>query len=345
MTYQIAFARREQAIDTPVKVLAADIGGTKTDLALIEFLGTTRKVCRLTTYQSKAFDSFAGMIRQFTRGKERIDRCCIGIAGPVLRGKAQATNLNWGVDVTALENELEIGAIHLLNDLEATAYGLAALDPEEMVPLVQGHGELLPGNAAIIAPGTGLGEAGLYWDGKVHHPFSTEGGHASFGPSSEIDAEVWRYLRRQFGHVSWERVVSGPGLLNIYQFLLRKQAPARDELPVEIDDPKSITRNARSGDPTCLRTLELFFRYLATEAANLALKYKATGGVLIGGGMIPELYQLIDPETFRRNFVRAGRLQPLLESIPIQVILNKKVALLGAACYAAFSMPDKKIIC
>ncbi|MBK8196650.1 MAG: glucokinase [Lewinellaceae bacterium] len=199
-------------------VLAADVGGTKTALALYEMRGGAMSLLRRTVYASNKFTSLEEAIRHFTGTSPLPARLSIAFAGPVQDGKAKATNLGWSIDIDALSRELGVSRVFLLNDLEAGAYGLAALNPQDFLTVYPGKTPAT-GNAAIIAPGTGLGEGGLYWDGSTFHPFATEGGHSAFAPVDAFDAELMLFLQSQYSRVSWERVVSGPGILRIYTFL------------------------------------------------------------------------------------------------------------------------------
>jgi glucokinase len=292
-------------------------------------------------YPSQRYDSFVAIAEDFLQGKEGPDRISIGIAGPVIGGKATTTNLNWEVDRAILLGEFEVEEIFILNDLEANAYGIAALKEQELDRLYPGKKEI-QGNAAIIAPGTGLGEAALYWDGEFYHPFATEGGHTDFGPRNDLDLELFRYLRRKFGHVSWERVISGPGILNIFTFLrIDKGWEVPDDLREAInagDPPAVISAYAQKDYPICEETIRLFIKYLAQESANLCLKTKAVGGLFIGGGIIPKIHHELREEAFLSHFFQAGRLRPMVEAIPVSVIMNSEAPLLGAAYYGALGV-------
>jgi glucokinase len=231
--------------------------------------------------------------------------------------------------------------VAFLNDLEATAYGLGAIQSNELVSL--NNTASVEGNIALISPGTGLGEAGLYWDGNAYHPFAAEGGHSDFAVRTEQDIDLYRFLRQQFGHVSWERLVSGPGIHNIFNFLTtveHKNIPAWLTEEMKKDDPSAVISNAalHQHEPVCVETLALFSRYLATEAASLVLKLKATGGCYLGGGIPPKILPVVQTAEWITNFTSAGRMKSLLDQVPVYVILNQKLPLLGAAHYAAFSI-------
>jgi glucokinase len=267
-----------------------------------------------------------------------IDAACFGVAGPVRHGRSDTTNLPWDVDARELARALHIRSVGLLNDLEAHAYGIALLAPADFVTLNQGAPDA-SGNAAVIAAGTGLGEAGLYWDGQQYLPFAGEGGHASFAPSDPLQIELLRFLCHEFGHVSWERVLSGPGLHNIYRFLRdtgRGEEPDWLSHKMQQDDPSAVISQAALADtsPLCRQALDLFVVLYGAEAGNLALKLMATAGVYIGGGIAPKIIRKLTDSTFMAAFVAKGRLKPLLQQIPVRIIMNDKVALQGAARFA-----------
>ena len=317
-------------------VLAADVGGTKTALALYEMRGGAMSLLRQTVYASNKFTSLEEAIRHFTGTSPLPARLSIAFAGPVQDGKAKATNLGWSIDIDALSRELGVSRVFLLNDLEAGAYGLAALNPQDFLTVYPGKTPAT-GNAAIIAPGTGLGEGGLYWDGSTFHPFATEGGHSAFAPVDAFDAELMLFLQSQYSRVSWERVVSGPGILRIYTFLrdIKKQeAPDWLEERMRTSDPAAaISLGAQEGTDICVETLRLFVRYLAVESSSLVLKLKATGGLFIGGGIPPKIWNDDLQAVFLEQFFDVGRLRPLLEMTPVYLVLNQHTALLGAAYY------------
>ena len=271
-------------------------------------------------------------------GIPTVNGICLGVAGPVTQGKVHGTNFPWEIYGEEIGRELHIRSVSLINDMEANAFGLAALHEKDFYTLK--YGPKIPGNAAIISPGSGLGEAGLFWDGSHYHPFATEGGHCDFSPRIEADMEIWQYFQQKYGHVSWERLISGPGIYDIYQLIRRvseeKEPQWLEEKMIKEDASATITQVAlKNGDPVCVETLELFIRFLAIESAQLALKFKATGGIYIGGGIMPKIIKGINREIFYGNFVQSARMNSLLQMIPVKVILNEKTALLGAAYYAA----------
>lgn len=289
-----------------------------------------------TRFRSRDFSSFPDMVRLFL-GKEALPECLsIAFAGPVLQGKAKATNLDWSLDVETLRADLGIAEVFIINDLEGEAYGLVALEPDDVVTVYPGKPSGM-GNAGILAPGTGLGEAGLYWDGARLHPFATEGGHTDFAPRQDLDWQLLLYLQKRYGHVSWERVLSGPGIRHIFDFLREIQhweVPEwLDEALLNQDPPAVISRSAQQDCRIGMETLRLFIRYLAVEASNLALTLNATGGIYLGGGILPKIWNPALQAIFLEHFTQVGRLRPLLEVVPVRLILHPKIVLLGAALY------------
>jgi glucokinase len=316
-------------------ILAGDIGGTKTNIAFFTG-GTPLQVVVEQTFPSHEHAGLEEIVRQFVSQHQlRVQQAAFGVAGPVRNGRCAATNLPWIVDADTLARELSLPGVWVINDLEATAYGIAALEPADFVTLNAGAADAV-GNAAIIAAGTGLGEAGLYWDGRMHHPFATEGGHTDFGPTDAAGRQLLQWLATQYAHVSWERVVSGMGLVNIYHFLRdthRGEEPAWLAEQMRSGDPAAaISRAAQGGNsPLCRQTLDLFMALYGSEAGNLALKMMATGGLYIGGGIAPKNLDPLKDGTFMKHFVAKGRMQPLLEAMPVKVIVNDNTAVLGAA--------------
>lgn len=341
-TISMVYPSRKTNLPASGIVLAGDLGGTKTDLALFEI-----KKGKLVSLKSQRFatsdhDSFVKAIHEF-QGDEisKIDCACLGVAGVVDGDKVRGVNFAWEIDANKLESDLNIKRVLLINDLQANAYGLSALEDSDFKILSKGDN--VKGNAAIISPGTGLGEAGIYWDGLHYHPFATEGGHCNFSPSNDLDMDLWIYLNKKFDHVSWERVVSGQGIYNIYQFLrTHRKAKEPKWLSEEFktENPAIVISSAalKNKDAVCVETLQLFVRYLAVESAQLALKTKATGGIFIGGGIAPKIIDFIDEKEFYKNFINVGRMEHLLKTIPVSIVLNDKTALMGAAYYAAMGI-------
>ncbi len=317
-------------------ILAGDIGGTSTRLACFEVQDSRPVVIAEETFPSRKFKSLEEIAVAFTSGRKlAIEHACFGIAGPVQKGRVKTPNLAWTVEASVLASKLGIKTVTLINDLEANAYGVAALTPEEFVVLNTGSPEA-QGNLAVISAGTGLGEAGLYWDGKTHRPFACEGGHCDFAPRTELEIELLHYLMAKFDHVSYERVLSGPGLFTIYQFLRDtgkgKESPALAAEMRQHDPSATVSRAALAGtDPMCVQALDLFVGFYGAEAGNLALKIMSTAGVYVGGGIAPKIIEKLKGPIFKEAFVGKGRMRPLLESMPVRVIMNENTALLGAA--------------
>lgn len=298
-------------------ILAGDIGGTNARLALFD---RGKLVGEVKKFHSRDYSGLEDIIREFLKNT-KVSKACFGIAGPIKRQVCKATNLPWIVDAEKISRALQIPFVHLLNDLEANAYGLKVLKKEELVVLQEGTQE--KANQALIAAGTGLGEAGLIWDGTKHLIFACEGGHADFAPRNPLEVELYQYLVKKFDHVSYERVVSGPGMVSIYEFLV---ATGREKGGAKLD-PESVAKASQ-------KTMDIFFSIYGSEAGNLALKFLAMGGVYLGGGIAAHLVHEIQKSSFVSAFSNKGRFKGLLQSIPIWIVLNDQAALLGAAYYA-----------
>ncbi len=327
-------------------LLAGDVGGTKANLALFE----QSKDGDLVLVRSKRYPSadFAGLneiVAKFlAKTNDRVLGACFGVPGVVRNHRAQPTNLKWEIDGASLAADLKTNHVILLNDLAANAAGIAELADDHFESLQQGLAAPV-GNRCIISPGTGLGEAGLFWDGARHRPWASEGGHGDFAPRSDLEVELLSYLQSRFGHVSIERVASGQGIPNIYAFLRDsghgKERPEVLEAFKKGDPGQVIAKAAESGScKMCAQTVEIFAHTLANEAANLALKTMATGGVYFGGGVPVKLLWKLRNPAFIADFNAKGRLESLMESMPVKVILNDDAALLGAARIAADSLVD-----
>ena len=328
-------------------ILAGDIGGTRTRLALFERAAGKLPMVSDSEYPSREHAGLDEIVSQFlSEHAAQIDSACFGVAGPVLHGRVSTPNLPWLIDVRTIEKLLDIDAVWLINDLEAHAYSIAGLGPEDLKqvnPKAGTSADAEVGNAALIAPGTGLGEAGLHWDGTRHVPFASEGGHADFAPRGELEIELLRYLTQKFKRVSYERILSGPGLVNVYSFLRdtrKEEEPAwlREELQQAPDVAQVITRNALAAKSAiCEHALEIFVEILGAEAGNAALRFMATAGVFIGGGIPAKILPKIQEPAFMEAFLAKGRLRAMLERIPVNVVLHGKSGLIGAACCAQFN--------
>src|SRR3989449_9528373 len=317
-------------------ILAGDIGGTNARLAVFDVLDGRFSLISASVFPSREYSSLDEIVSKFVRtANVHPHAACFGVAGPVRNGRVEASNLPWIIESKRLAEELDLKKALLINDLEANAWGIAFLDPGDLVSLNQVKGTPV-GNQAVISAGTGLGEAGMYWDGTKHHVFACEGGHADFAPRNELETELLRYLRVRFGHVSYERIVSGPGLVNVFNFLRdtgrgREPQWLIDEMS-QSDPAAAISGAGVHGKcPLCEQAVDLFVSIYGAEAGNLTLKILATGGVYLGGGIAPKLLPKLAGPLFMQAFVSKGRMQSLLESIPVKVITNESIALLGAA--------------
>jgi len=321
----------------PIQVLAGDIGGTKTHLALYDYSEDACQLLHEKTYSSKIHNSFTDMVLDFV-GSNKPDCISVGVAGPVMNDYVKITNLTWSIEAKSCAQETGIEKVYLLNDLVANIYGLATLKPEDFIVFHEGLAKM-NGNAAMISPGTGLGEAGMFWDGQYFHPFATEGGHADYAPESGEDIALLLYLQKIHGHVSWERVVSGMGIHQIFEFLCeyRDAKPGLQirEALQNSDAAAVISKGCKEGDPICQETMQMFWRNLANEAANIVMKYNGFGGVFIGGGIVPKNLDVLNKADFLHYFLEAGRMKTLLERVPVRIVLNDRAALRGASFYGA----------
>ncbi len=316
-------------------ILAGDIGGTNARLACFQPQNGSLRIVSERIFPSREYYELGEIVTQFlTEAAARPQMACFGVAGPVRNGRVETSNLPWIVEQSRLAEQIHLPTL-LINDLEATAWGIAALGRADLVSL-----NSVPrsaGNQAIIAPGTGLGQAGLFWNGSQHQVFACEGGHCDFAPQDELQIELLRSLERRYGHVSYERILSGPGLVNVYEFLCDKNGTV--ELAAahfaNADAAANISHAALNGtNPLAEKALDLWISIYGAEAGNLALKTMATGGIFLGGGISPKILPKLKGPLFMEAFVDKGRLRSLLESIPVQVIVNEKAGLLGAACCA-----------
>jgi glucokinase len=307
-------------------ILAGDIGGTKTHLGL--FVDGSDETLRLSTFRSSDYEHLSELVGDFLSvHRAEVRYACLAVAAPIVDGAGSGVNLPWPVRAHELADDLHLPGVRVINDLEANARGVAALGPDDFAVLNEGDPRA-SGNAAVISAGTGLGEAGLYWDGERHHAFASEGGHSDFAPRSELEAALFSQMELEFGHVSYERVCSGTGLANIYRFL---GGPAAE--------PAAIAQAGLDGtEERASWALDLLVSIYGAEAGNLALTLMATGGVYVGGGVAPKILPKLRDGTFMRAFVDKGRFRSMLERIPVRVILNEKAALLGAARCASATL-------
>jgi glucokinase len=326
------------AVRTKAAVLAGDIGGTKTLLGLYRVEGGAPTLLREKHYATRDFKTLEEVAGDFLSGAWAIDAACFGVPGPIIGGVSHATNVPWTMEERALARALGVPGARLINDLEATAYGMLQLQQSEIAVLQAGDPPAARAPIAVIAAGTGLGEAGLVplEDGRWRS-VASEGGHSDFAPRGREQIELLEYLSGEFDHVSFERVLSGPGLVNIYHFLKARGSDAEpqwlvDEFAGAADAAAVISEAAlKRRDPRCVEALRIFVDIYGAEAANLTLKYLAFGGVYLGGGIAPKIFAALSAGGFVRAFLAKGRLDKVMARIPVRVSLNPATALAGAA--------------
>lgn len=331
-----------------MRVIVADIGGTKVNFARARAgaAGARVELAQLRSYASADFDSFAAILRRYLDEQPGpASGASFAVAGPVHDQRCAATNLPWVIDAASLAADFELSRVRLLNDLEALAWAVPSLHPDQLLTLHPGGAGV--GNACVIAAGTGLGEAGLLWDGARHIPFASEGGHASFAPCSERERELLAYLAARHEHVSWERVVSGMGVANIYAFLRERHgAPGMpawwEEARAAGREVARIAELAADGEcAICVETMAMFATLLGREAGNAALKYMALGGVYLAGGVAQRNRSLLEGGQFLAGFLAKGRMRALVERMPVHLITEPEAALEGAYYALAASEPGR----
>jgi glucokinase len=319
-------------------ILAGDVGGTKVNLALYDFIEGKLKHARDERYPAKEYSGLEEIVKEFLGG-ETVTAACFGVPGPVRDGRLRLTNLPWTLDSRELAASLAIPHVFLINDIEANGYGIAELKPDQIFTLSEGDASLI-GNRALLSAGTGLGEGLLIWNGRLHVPYPSEGGHVDFAPRNEDEIDLLRFLKQKYnGRVSFERVVSGMGLTGIYEFLREVRGLEEPKWLAEklaaVDDPNSVITEmalaARS--EICEKALDMFVSAYGAEAGNLALKVLSVGGLYVGGGIAPRILEKLKDGTFLKAFTDKGRLSQLLINMPVRVILESRTALLGAAAY------------
>lgn len=326
-------------------LLAGDIGGTKTELAVFSQEGGPRRPLTRAAFPSARYPSLEAVVHEFLAGLSdlgidpAINHACFGVAGPVVNGRASVTNLPWVIDVAQLESKLGLTAAYLLNDLESIANAVPILEPGDLHTLNEGLA-VSEGAIAVVAPGTGLGEAFLTWDSAYYVAHPSEGGHTDFAPTDELQIGLLRYLMKTYDHISYERICSGLGLPNVYLYLKEsgyatEPAWLADQMAASDDINPIIVSNALSDDPCelCAAALHTFVAVLGAEAGNLAVKVLATGGVYLGGGIPPRILPALRDKVFMRAFLNKGRFAGLLERMPVHVILNTQSAIMGVAHY------------
>jgi glucokinase len=320
-------------------ILAGDVGGTKVHLALYDFTDGKLTHTREERFPAKEYSGLEAIVKEFL-GADRATAACFGVPGPVRDGRLRLTNLPWTLDSRELAGSLGIDHVFLINDLEANGYGIAELTPEQIYTLAEGDASQT-GNRALIAAGTGLGEGLLIWNGRMHVPYPSEGGHADYSPRNEDEIDLLRFLKLKYnGRISWERVVSGMGMTSIYEFLrdvrgLEEPAWLAEQIAAAGDPNSVITEMGLAArSEICEKTLDMFVSAYGAEAGNLALKVLSVGGLYIGGGIGPRILEKLKDGTFIKAFTDKGRLSQLLINTPVRVILESRAAVLGAAAYA-----------
>ncbi len=322
-------------------ILAGDVGGTKVHLSLYQFEGGRLQHVTDQLFHAREFSGLEAVVQKFFENQNHpeVTSACFGVPGPVRNGRLKLTNLPWLLDSRELSRNLDIDHVFLINDLEANGYGIPELTSDQVYTLSTGDPSVV-GNRGLVSAGTGLGEAVLMWNGKMHVPVASEGGHCDFAPRNDIEIELLRYLQHSLGgRVSYERVVSGLGLKNVYAFLRDGQGiteSAELKQRMEHEDPNAVIGElGESGkDELCTRALDIFVSVYGAEAGNLALKVFATGGMFIGGGIAPKILSKMRDGVFMHAFTDKGRLSDLLVQTPVHIILESRAALMGAAAYA-----------
>ena len=320
-------------------ILSGEIGATRTRLAAFETEGNSLRRVVEKLYMSQEHGGLPAIITDFIRTEGiPVQSACFGVAGPVKRGRSKISNLPWTIDAGELAKQLKLKAVGLINDLEAYAYGIDALDSTDFVTLNDGS-EDEEGNRAVISARTGLGTAGLYWDGFRHHPFACEGGHADFAPRNSLEMELLAYLQKKYGRVSCERILSGPGIKNIYDFLrnankLDEPQWLREQMAAAPDPPALISQLALEGKAAiCDQTLSLFVSIYGAETGNCALNFLSTGGIFLGGSIAAKIVPKMKEPIFMQSFLDKGRMESLLKEMPVKIVLNDDSGIIGAARY------------
>jgi glucokinase len=319
-------------------ILAGDVGGTKVNLALYDFIDGNLRHARDKQYPAKEYSGLEEIVKEFIVS-EKVTAACFGVPGPVRDGRLRLTNLPWTLDSRELAAHLKIEYVFLINDLQANGYGIAELGADQIYTLSEGDARQI-GNRALISAGTGLGEAFMIWDGRNYVPYPSEGGHSDYAPRNEDEIDLLRFLKQKYnGRISTERVVSGQGLTNCYEFLREVRGieePASLAERMAVEDPNAvITEMALAAkSEICEKAMDMFVSAYGAEAGNLALKILSVGGLYVGGGIAPRILEKLKDGTFMKAFTDKGRLSQLLVNTPVRVILESRTALMGAAAYA-----------
>ena len=323
-------------------ILGGDVGGTKVNLAIFEATASEVKMIKSSTYHSSSSPSVNSILQQFLKENPALvpEKICLGVAGPVFEGRVTVTNLPWKVDADEIAAATGIRQVILLNDLEATAFGIEGMEEKDIYTLHEGDAEA-GGNISILSPGTGLGEAGLFWDGQFHHPFATEGGHCDYSCRNASDLELHDFMLKKYKVVSWESIIAGPGIHSIYEFLCEIKKRSVSSVIAEKlkqEDASAVISEAASAgtDPVCIEAMRIFVRNLARECCNLILKMKSTGGFFLAGGIPPKIISLLTGPYFYENLLDCDRMQDLVKKVPVKIVLNDKMPMVGAAWYGAY---------
>lgn len=323
-------------------ILAGDVGGTKTRLALFALKENRLQLVKEKNYFSQEYKGIEPILEDFLSERERVDSACLGVAAPITTKPIKLTNLPWIVHVPLLQRRFGIKRLEIINDLLATAYGISLLKKTDFKTL--NIGKRRKGNIGLLSAGTGLGEAILFWDGQQHIPSPSEGGHVEFGPRNSLEIELLQYLSGRFGHVSYERILSGSGLFHIYQFLKSSKKFGHEphwlRRMIEQNDPAVVISEIahQKKNKLCETALEIFTSVYGAAAGNLALHIMAIGGIYLGGGIAPKIFWKLKEGTFMKAFMEKGRYSELMAQIPVKVIMNERTALLGAAFRARTSL-------
>jgi glucokinase len=329
-------------------ILVGDIGGTRTRLAAFQTEGNRLECVVQKSYPSQEHDGLPEILPHFVRGQGiPVHDACFAVAGPVRDGRSKISNLPWTIDSRELAAQLRLDKVGLLNDLESYAYGIDALESKDFIALSEGSGDA-EGNRAVISARTGLGMAGLFWDGFRHHPFACEGGHADFAPRNEVEMHLLSYLQKKHGRISYERILSGPGIRNIYEFLRETKVAEeptwlKDEIATSQDVSATIANAAAGGKaPICEKAMEIFVGVFGAETGNCALRYMTTGGIFIGGIIAVKNVEKMKDPAFMQAFLDKGRMGSLLKDMPVKIILNDDCGLIGAARYTLVQKAFRK---
>jgi glucokinase len=330
-------------------ILAGDIGGTRTLLAAFDVEGSKLTRVAEKAYPSQQHGGLAEIVASFVKTEGiPVHSACFGVAGPVRGGRSKISNLPWTIDSRELAQQLRLESVGLINDLEAYAYGVDTLESKDLVTLNAGLDDA-EGNRAVISARTGLGVAGLYWDGFRHHPFACEGGHTDFAPRNDLEIELFRYVLKKHGHVSTERILSGPGIKTIYEFLRdtkKAEEPGwlKEQMDKATDSPALIAKTAQEKKaPICEQTMSIFVGVYGAKTGDCALSFMSTGGIFICGIIAARNLSRMQEPAFMEAFLSKGRMRELLEDMPVKVVLNDDCGLMGAARYTliqkAFGKP------